>query len=132
MNNSTDMTKKILNVSVSVAALGITFCAVWSAVQVKRVADAASAYLTELQQERVELKQRAEKVSTILSECLIYGIAAGLEQEKILSALDAKKMREEALANIRKQSERWGKIAEAISIAVDKETQGRTPGLFPR
>lgn len=132
MNNSTDVTKKVLNISISIAALAVAFWAVWSAVQVKRVADAASGYLTELQQQQVELKPNAERVSTVVSESLVYGLAVSLEQGKILSAYDAKKMREESLTNIKKQSERWGKIAEAVSISLEKEMLARERSAMPR
>lgn len=121
MNGNTEVTRRILNISISIAVLVVALCAVCSVAEVRRVSGAAAGYLTESEQQSMEIRQNAGRASRMLSEALLFGVSVGLEQRRILNAEDAKMIRDESVAKIKSESERWGKIAEAVALSLEKE-----------
>jgi hypothetical protein len=117
MSDGTDATRNFFNITVSIASLIIAGSSVWSAIQIQRFSDTTGVYISELRHQQHD----AQLLTQTLSESCLYVLATNLEKKHVLSAVDAQKIRQEALSEIQKQPGRWGKAIEGIAVSVEKE-----------
>ncbi len=140
MSTPIDGTRKFMNVSVAIAAIVFSVCLVVTVLQLvsvggilkrsavqrqstaaeiqanaSKIAEKFIAYLETSEKNQTAMQENAGKLSTIVSECTLYMIAASLEEEKMITASESKRIRDEAISAIKSKSPRWGEVIEAMS-----------------
>ena len=141
----TDLTRKIMYVSVTLTSMVFTVFLIFCAIELKstnesfnqylkiqiqsatnnqeiqnRLSTSFISFLDFSQKNSNEIKENAEKVSTIMLEPILYMTAASLEQQKIITVSESKKIRDESIAAIKAKSPRWGQVIEALGEEVSR------------
>jgi hypothetical protein len=116
-------TRGLLHLCLSILCLAVSAFMVLSIVNMRRVSDAAVSYLDNARAIQTSLSKDAAKYGEVVSELALYAATIPLEEGQILGSYDAGKLREESLATIKTSSPRWGKIADAVHTAIQRERE---------
>jgi len=109
------MTRKILEVSISVFLLVFSVCLLMGTFWIKPLIDSQRLLNENSLITQQEILKTTEETKTLITEVGISVALIAMEEAEMIKPVDANKMIEESIKNIENKSERLGKLARLLN-----------------